>query len=40
MFCMPLQNVDNALLIERAILTGNRDQIFETSLITVRDLIA
>jgi glucose-6-phosphate dehydrogenase assembly protein OpcA len=39
MFCMPLQNIDNALLIERAILTGNRDQIFETSLATVRDLI-
>jgi hypothetical protein len=39
MFCMPLLNIDNALLIERAILTINRDQIFETSLITVRDLI-
>jgi glucose-6-phosphate dehydrogenase assembly protein OpcA len=39
MFCMPLQNIDNALLIERAILTCNRDQIFETSLVTVRDLI-
>ncbi|MFY9780270.1 MAG: glucose-6-phosphate dehydrogenase assembly protein OpcA [Candidatus Baltobacteraceae bacterium] len=39
MFCMPLQNVDNALLVERAILTGSRDQIFETSLLAVRGLL-
>jgi glucose-6-phosphate dehydrogenase assembly protein OpcA len=39
MFCVPLQNIDNASLIERAILTNARDQIFETSLLTVRDLI-
>jgi glucose-6-phosphate dehydrogenase assembly protein OpcA len=39
MFCMPLQNIDNALLVERAILTPRHDEIFETSLATVRDLI-
>ena len=39
-WCVPLQNIKNTSLIERAILENGRDQIFETSLLTVRDLIA
>jgi glucose-6-phosphate dehydrogenase assembly protein OpcA len=35
----PLHHIDNASLIERAILTTTRDPIFETSLETVRDLL-
>ena len=35
-----LQNIDNTSLIERAILENGRDQVFETSLLTVRDLLA
>jgi hypothetical protein len=36
---VPLQNIENTSLIERAIIESNRDQIFETSLLTVRDLL-
>lgn len=36
---VPLQNIENTSLIERAIVAGTRDQIFETSLLTVRDLL-
>ena len=36
---VPLQNVANTNLIERAILENARDQIFETSLLTVRELL-
>jgi len=36
---MPLQNIGNTSLIERAILVSSRDQIFETSLLTVRELL-
>ena len=39
-WCVPLQNIENTALIERAILENARDEIFETSLLTVRDLIA
>ena len=35
----PLQNIDNTSLIERAILESRRDQIFETSLLTVREIL-
>jgi glucose-6-phosphate dehydrogenase assembly protein OpcA len=37
--CAPLQNIDNLSLIERAFLTTARDPIFETSLLTVRELL-
>jgi len=37
--CAPLQNIANTSLIERAILENARDPIFETSLLTVRDLL-
>jgi glucose-6-phosphate dehydrogenase assembly protein OpcA len=36
---VPLQNIANTSLIERAILEKARDPIFETSLMTVRDLL-
>jgi hypothetical protein len=36
---VPLQNIENTSLIERAIIESQRDQIFETSLLTVRDLL-
>ena len=36
---VPLQNIANTSLIERAILENARDPIFETSLMTVRDLL-
>jgi glucose-6-phosphate dehydrogenase assembly protein OpcA len=36
---VPLQNIDNTSLIERAILESARDDIFETSLRTVRELL-
>ena len=36
---VPLQNIGNTSLIERAILENVRDQIFETSLLTVRELL-
>jgi glucose-6-phosphate dehydrogenase assembly protein OpcA len=36
---VPLQNIDNTSLIERAILESSRDAIFETSLRTVRELL-
>jgi glucose-6-phosphate dehydrogenase assembly protein OpcA len=36
---VPLQNIDNTSLIERAILENKRDQIFETSLLTVREIL-
>lgn len=36
---MPLGNIANTALIERAILENTRDEIFETSLRTVRDLL-
>jgi len=36
---VPLQSIDNTSLIERAILVSGRDQIFETSLLTVRELL-
>ncbi len=36
---MPLRNIENTSLIERAILEHDRDRIFETSLLTVRDLL-
>jgi len=36
---VPLQNIDNTSLIERAILEDRRDQIFETSLLTVREIL-
>jgi glucose-6-phosphate dehydrogenase assembly protein OpcA len=35
----PLQNIDNTSLIERAILEDRRDHIFETSLLTVREIL-
>jgi glucose-6-phosphate dehydrogenase assembly protein OpcA len=35
----PLRNIDNTSLIERAIIENARDPIFETSLLTVRDLL-
>lgn len=38
-WCVPLQNIENTSLIERAILETGRDNIFETSLLTVRDLL-
>lgn len=37
--CAPLMNVDNVSLIERALLKNAHDQIFETSLETVRHLL-
>ena len=36
---VPLQDIANTTLIERAILENARDQIFETSLLTVRELL-
>ena len=39
LWCVPLQNIQNTTLIERAILENMRDDIFETSLLTVRDLL-
>jgi glucose-6-phosphate dehydrogenase assembly protein OpcA len=36
---VPLQNIANTSLIERAILESRRDPIFETSLLTVRELL-
>jgi len=36
---VPLQNIANTSLIERAILASGRDSIFETSLLTVRELL-
>ncbi|MBD5633088.1 MAG: glucose-6-phosphate dehydrogenase assembly protein OpcA [Candidatus Eremiobacteraeota bacterium] len=36
---VPLGNIDNTSLIERAIIENVRDPIFETSLLTVRDLL-
>ena len=36
---VPLQNVGNTSLIERAILENAHDRIFETSLLTVRELL-
>jgi glucose-6-phosphate dehydrogenase assembly protein OpcA len=36
---VPLQNIENTSLIERAILESARDQIFEVSLLTVRELL-
>jgi glucose-6-phosphate dehydrogenase assembly protein OpcA len=36
---VPLQNIANTSLIERAILESRRDSIFETSLLTVRELL-
>ncbi len=36
---VPLRNIANTSLIERAILESRRDQIFETSLLTVRELL-
>jgi glucose-6-phosphate dehydrogenase assembly protein OpcA len=36
---VPLQNIGNTSLIERAILENARDQIFEISLLTVRELL-
>ncbi len=38
-WCVPLQNIENTTMIERAILENGRDNIFETSLLTVRDLL-
>lgn len=38
-WCVPLQSIDNTSLIERAILQSGTDQVFETSLLTVRDLL-
>ncbi len=40
MGCVPLHDIENTSLIERAILTNARDRIFETSLDTVRALLA
>jgi len=37
--CVPLHDIENTTLIERAIIENVRDQIFETSLDTVRALI-
>lgn len=37
--CAPLSSIDNASLIEKALLAGGRDQIFETSLRTVAALL-
>ncbi len=37
--CVPLQNIENTALIERAILENAREAIFETSLETVRELL-
>ena len=39
MWCVPLQNIENTSLIERAILQSSRDEIFETSLLTVREIL-
>ncbi len=39
MWHVPLQNIDNISLIERAILERDSDQIFDTSLLAVRDLL-
>ncbi len=39
MWCVPLQNIANTALIEKAIIENMRDDIFETSLLTVRDLL-
>ena len=36
---VPLQNITNTALIERAIIENVRDQIFETSLLTVREFL-
>jgi urease gamma subunit len=36
---VPLQNIENTSLIERAILEKSRDDIFEVSLLTVRELL-
>jgi glucose-6-phosphate dehydrogenase assembly protein OpcA len=36
---VPLQNIENTSLIERAILQKSRDDIFEVSLLTVRELL-
>jgi hypothetical protein len=35
----PLQNIDNTSLIEKAILSAAHDQLFETSLHTVREVL-
>lgn len=40
MGCVPLHDIDNMSLIERALLSNARDRIFETSLDTVRALLA
>ncbi len=37
---VPLLNVDNLSLMERAILSSGKDHIFETSLLTVREVLA
>jgi glucose-6-phosphate dehydrogenase assembly protein OpcA len=37
--CAPLRNIDNVSLIERALLKSGNDQIFDTSLVTVRELL-
>ena len=37
--CVPLQNIENTTLIERAILENARETIFETSLETVKELL-
>ncbi|GAC1615304.1 MAG: hypothetical protein NVS4B5_04870 [Vulcanimicrobiaceae bacterium] len=37
--CVPLQNIGNTTLIERAILVNAREAIFETSLETVKELL-
>ncbi len=39
MWHVPLQNITNTALIERAIIENVRDQIFETSLLTVREFL-
>ena len=39
MWCVPLRDIENTVLIERAILEPARDPIFETSLSTVRDIL-
>jgi glucose-6-phosphate dehydrogenase assembly protein OpcA len=38
-WCVPLQNIDNLSLIERSVLMAGHDQIFETSLQTVGDML-
>jgi glucose-6-phosphate dehydrogenase assembly protein OpcA len=38
-WCVPLQNIDNLSLIERSMLMAGHDQIFETSLQTVGDML-